>query len=295
MKPSRVASGIILKPQFFKELVDTEIKFSEYVPSLLKSINNHPKLNEEQNILLTSMVNAVNMNNTTNFKKVYSKLKDSISVNTLNTDFSEMLGPIAIIRKRLLPISDLDATVFFPSRGNEPLLDYKIITESKTYKISAKSGDSTNTLKPTDVLNLIDHEERLKAKYAKTTQYKILKILKENSWKEGPIKALFSLKGKGFSETDWLKTDKYTEDTRQASENSLVKISRETLDFTPLFTEATSLKVFYVKFKMDTSGEMKWDLLKDEPNRQSNLKRITFRSKNYKGRSNGDKLGFQPK
>jgi hypothetical protein len=295
MKPSRVSSGILLKPQFFSGLVDQYIDLGSYHNILIHAINTNNKLSEDQQLLLISLVNAVKTNDYNKFKNIFSSLKNTISLNTINNDFGELLGPIAIVSKKLLPISASGSKVFFPARGNEPLLDYKIITASKVYKISAKSGDSTNTLKPGDVLSLIDAEPKLYTKYSNSLQYKVLNALKDNTWKQGPIEALSILKDNGFKEANWLESKTYTEKIRQESENTLVKISRESLDFTEMFHDATRLKVFYVKFKLDENGAAKWDILKDDKNRNEKIKKINFRSKNFVGRSNGDKLGFQPK
>ena len=46
---------------------------------------------------------------------------------------------------------------------------------------------------------------------------------------------------------------------------------------------------------MGSDGIPVWEILKDNANRPEAKKRIEFRSKNYVGRPNGDKLGFQPK
>lgn len=295
MKPSRTAAGIILKPQFFPELLDKDIPLNSYPALLLSSIKNSGKLSDDQKLLLNSLVHAVDSNDYSNFSNTFLALKDSIPINTINNDFSELLGPIAIARKQMLPISSSKSKVMFPGRGNEPLLDYKITSDNTVYKISAKSGDSTNTLKPGDVLQLIDAETKLKSKYSNTLQYKVLKLLKNNTWKQGPIEALNLLKSARIPDAMWLKSKQYTEQIRQMAENSLVKISRETLDFTELFRDATNLKVYYVKFKLGQDGMVKWDMIRDDKNRQSGVKKIVFRSKNFVGRSNGDKLGFQPK
>lgn len=301
MKPTRTASGLVLKPSLFKSIVDTYINFRDLPNKILTDIETHKDLSIDQKTLLISLVKyhmTFSDADYTEFKKVYASLKDSIQINTINNDFGEVLGPLAVIIKQLISIDPSDAKIFYPSRSNEPLLDYKIMTGSgssaKIYKISAKSGDTTNTLKPGDVYKLIESEPALKQKYSSTDQYQVVKLLTENTWKQGPITALNYLKQKGYTEANWLKTTDYTEQTRQASENSLVAISKSKLDFTNMFKDATNSKVYYVKFKLEDTGEIKWEILKDETNRNSAVKNIYLRSKNFVGRPNGDKLGFQP-
>jgi hypothetical protein len=104
------------------------------------------------------------------------------------------------------------------------------------------------------------------------------------------------MKKNGFKQAfDWLKNDDYTEEVRQKCEDTIVQISRESLDFTPIFADATNTKVFYIKFRMGNDGNAEWKLVetpKEKKEQDKLKKRVTFRSKNYVGRA-GDKLGFQ--
>lgn len=299
-KPEKTASGIVLKPSFFDGITDTDIPLSQYASRVENAIQTNSVLSGQQKQLLLALLKyhvTFSPIDLANLKKTFNSLKETLPINTINNDFGEVLGPLAIHKKKLLPINLRTCTVFIPSRSNEPLLDYKIYDrDSKTeYKISAKSGDTTNTLKPGDVIMLIDQSENMKKKHQSTNQYKVLKLLSENSWKEGPILALDYLRGKNFKEAKWLESVNYTEPRRQQSENSLVQISKQSLDFTDIYTDATNAKVYYVKFMIGQSGVPEWDILLDSENRPKVKQRIEFRSKNFVGRPNGDKLGFQPK
>lgn len=297
-KPEKVAGGVILKPNFFKGVTDTEIPMSTYADTLINSIENNSKLDAQQKQLLISLTEYHRKFDATkgaNFKKIYSNFKETIPLSTINNDFSELLGPLAVINKKLLPLTMSKTKAFIPDRGNEPLLDYKLISGSDIYKISAKSGDTTNTLKPGDVFSLINAEAALLKRHSKTIQYQVLEILTNNSWKQGPITAVNFLKKNGIKEAKWITSNEYSEPMRQQSENTLVDISKTSLDFTKLYEDATNAKVYYVKFRMDQSGAIKWEILKDSKDRPEVKKRIVFRSKNFVGRPNGDKLGFQPK
>jgi hypothetical protein len=134
----------------------------------------------------------------------------------------------------------------------------------------------------------------MKEKHRNSDQYNVIKLLAENTWKAGPILALNYLKSKGFSDASWLNSTDYTEPSRQQSENSLMKISKETLNFNEIYFDATNAKIYYVKFLLGISGDPSWKILTDAENRPKIDKRVAFRSKNYVGRPNGDKLGFQP-
>lgn len=299
LKPAKTAGGIILKPQFFTGITDSDISFSSYYSTLITSIQDSKKLDNQQKSLLVDLVDyhtSFSSQALAKWKKSFKASGSCIPVNTINTDFGEILGPMAIINKQLLPIDGKKAKVFLPYAGNYPLLDYIIKTDKKQYNISAKSGDSTNTLKPSDVKKLIDDSAVLKKKYTNTPQYNVIKILSENTWKQGPIEALMYLKGQNYSEAKWLKNATYSEPIRQKAENTIVEISKASLNFTEMYADATDAKVYYVKFKLLPDGTPEWKLVdttQDAANRPKATKRVAFRSKNYAGRPNGDKLGFQ--
>lgn len=298
LKPAKTAGGIILKPQFFSGITDKDISYSSYYSTIVESIQDSTKLDTQQKTLLMDLVEyhaSFSAQSLAKWKKTFKASGDCIPVNTINTDFSEVLGPFAVIQK-LLPVNARTAKVFLPYAGNYPLVDYLIKTNSKQYNISAKSGDTTNTLKPSDVKKLIDASDVLVKKYKNSVQYQVITILTENTWKQGPIEALIYLKGQNYAAAKWIKQNVYSEPVRQQAENSIVEISRTELDFTEMYKDATDAKVYYVKFKLLPDGTPEWKLVEntqDEQNRPKATKRIAFRSKNYVGRPNGDKLGFQ--
>lgn len=303
LKPERVAGSLILKPGLFGDgrlkIVDEDIPFSEYYGRLVSCINATEKLSDEQKEVLLSIVEFTRSNNAktkAKMSKVLRALGGTLQLSTINNDFGEVLGPIAIQANGLLPIDYDSAVVRVPGRSNEPLLDYKITDSNKEFKISAKSGTTTNTLKPGDVISLVEGDRTLSKKWKKTPQFKVLEILNEGSTKQGPIDAAMWLKENGYDEEfKWLKKSTYTEEVRQKAEDTIVRISRESLDFTPIFKDATESKVYYVKFRMAMTGDTEWKLVetpKDKSDEKKTQKRVTFRSKNFVGRAK-DKLGFQ--
>ena len=303
LKPIKLAGSLILKPSFFgtsnNNIVDKEIPFGSYYNALIVAIGSTNKLSDEQKEVLISIAEytqSPNPSTKSKMKKMMNFLGQTIQINTINNDYGESLGPLAIRANGLLPIDFKSAVVKIPSRSNEPLLDYIIKDKNREYKISAKSGTTTNTLKPGDVLSLIDGNDTLKKKWSKTPQYQIIKLLNEGSTKQGPITTAMWMKNNGFEDYfKWLKKDAYTEEVRQKCEDAIVAISREALDFTPIFKDATSSKVYYVKFRITVMGDSQWELVetpKDETEKKKTEKRVTFRSKNFVGRPK-DKLGFQ--
>ena len=303
LKPESTAGSLILKPNLFgsatNKVVDVDIPYGSYRGRLVSAIDQTTKLNEVQKDFLKLLVDYTASPSSATKTKIAKLLTGGligIQINTINNDFGEVLGPIAVMTKGFLPIDSKSAVVRIPARSNEPLLDYKITDKNREYKISAKSGETTNTLKPGDVVALIKGSKKLYSKWKDTPQFKLIEILDTESTKQGPISAGMYLKKNGFkSYFDWLKNEQYTEEVRQQAEDTIVKISREALDMTPIFADATNTKVFYVKFKLSISGDMEWKLVetpKDKQNDAATKKRVTFRSKNYVGRP-GDKLGFQ--
>jgi hypothetical protein len=121
-------------------------------------------------------------------------------------------------------------------------------------------------------------------------------MLDKGTTKQGPIDTALWLKKNGYeSYFDWLESRDYTEETRQKSEDTIVKISREALSFTEIFSDATKAKIYYIKFRMYTGGNMEWKLVEtpiDKKDEKIVKKGVYFRSKNYVGRAK-DKLGFQ--
>ena len=303
LKPEKVASSIILKPGLFGDskttLVDIDIPFAQYYSAVTSAIRVTDKLSDEQKEVLLAITEHTRTNTSVSKSKMSKTLRNlgnTLPINTINNDFGEILGPIAIQANGLLPIDYKSAVVRVPGRSNEPLLDYKITDKNKEFKISAKSGTTTNTLKPNDVIQLIKSDKKLYKKWKSTTEFQLLEILNAGSTKQGPIDAGIWLKENGFEEEfKWLKKAAYSEEVRQKAEDTIVKISRESLDFTPIFKDATESKVYYVKFRMTMTGDTEWKLVetpKDEKEEKKTKKRVSFRSKNFIGRAK-DKLGFQ--
>lgn len=302
LKPLRTGGNIILKPKFFDtgsvRLTDVKIPHSIYYRKLLDAVEANKKLDSLQKAILINLIEDSYKNNIHTTQSVRNSMKqllEILDISTINNDFGELLGPLSIESRKLLPIKFQSAKVFIPGRSNEPLLDYKIEDSSKEYKISAKSGGTTNTLKPGDVVKLIEADSKLRRKWKGKIEFDILEILNDNGWRQGPIEACFYLKKKGLykDEVGWMQDSQYTEETRQECENILVKLSREKIDFTPIFVDATTAQIYYVNFRLDPSGKITWKLVETTDKDQKNIKRIKFRSKNFIGRPNGEKLGFQ--
>lgn len=121
------------------------------------------------------------------------------TIGQISKNFGEILGPIAITHKGSDLFSNMKITtkdkILFPIRGNEPLVDFYILKGGKKIPFSAKSGKSTtNTVKPNDVIRLMDADPAAKKKWGDSPEAKVLNDLHNNSGVDGPIVAAFNIK-----------------------------------------------------------------------------------------------------
>lgn len=184
-KPRSRYEGIF-KPQAFG-LANQEFTLFNYISSLKNAIESRSDIKGElQEYLLALVDYAVNGSSPSEFDVT------DLPLNQIRNDFGECIGPIYSIKRGLvghnLGISDT-SKIYIPGRPNEPLLDYFIITNNKQIKVSAKSeGVSSNTLKPANIVPLVEQNTSLYNEVRNTTEYQIIKTIDNNSMIMGPIK-----------------------------------------------------------------------------------------------------------
>lgn len=114
----------------------------------------------------------------------------STDINDIKNYFAEVAAPILILKQKMLPIDKM-TKVFFSDSDTERLYDFKLFHRNEEILISNKQlKGGTNTLKPGDVVRLVDEDEYLKKKWQKTKYYKVFKILDESNVISGPIRAV---------------------------------------------------------------------------------------------------------
>jgi hypothetical protein len=135
-------------------------------------------------------------------KKHYSLHKKDINskMSEIKNDFGEILGGIASVNLELLKkfyknVPFNKGLLEYPRAANEPLKDYSIHVDDREYTISAKvSGTTSNTVKPQDIISLIEKSKVIRPERKKELQssleYNILKILQEENTVRGPAAAL---------------------------------------------------------------------------------------------------------
>jgi Ni,Fe-hydrogenase III small subunit len=153
--------------------------------------------------LLVEHHNNPTTNSKEKIKKHYLANKAAINkqMSPIKNDFGEILGGIATVNQELLkkfyskvPFKT-KGSLEYPTAANEPLKDYSVYVGSDEYIISAKvAGSTSNTVKPQDVISLIEKSKVIPPKRKKelqsTLEYNLLKILQEENVLRGPAAAL---------------------------------------------------------------------------------------------------------
>jgi len=296
-----------LKPQAFG-ITGKALSFSAYKKLLLQNIEDRKDLSSEYKLYLGLLVDYWSRSNASSKKiiDIFSTVKDLISINDINKDFGEIIGPLAILSRNLFKNTfakvDTTSLIEIPTRPNEPLVDYYIITKNNKINVSAKSGASTNTVKAKDILTLLESSKKI-TEFLNTAEYKVLSAISKNTVLKGPVEALKILLKTNENFEKWktnniyLKTKKLPTDIEimYESEKYLSSESKTgyKLNFTDIFTKAIEDKVIYVKFKLNNTGEGEFNIITSNDLKEvSSGKRQFLRSKNGYSRAS-DQLGIQ--
>lgn len=168
-----------LKPSQFLGKKETWDNIQDYKNDLIEGIDKfeHKSITDDHKTLLKNLIENPDENcfRNTKFKKK-SDVGTSIA-NKIIKDFGEAIGPIKILNTPdFLPWINNMSELYIPSAKNEPLFDYRITDkDGVVHKISAKTtGKTTNTVKPHDVLKII--EDALKNKSVKNIMQKLFDI-----------------------------------------------------------------------------------------------------------------------
>lgn len=328
----RSSTAASLKPQAFG-VKDTEYSFKSYAKLIRENIEERKELTGDVRAYLSALIDYCddpNGKNKLEAQKCYSSAK-AIPVSDIVKDFGEVAGPFGVLSNKLIKgLTETNTAVFIPSRPNEPLMDYSVINTSKNrrYIISAKSGTTSNVVKPGDIINLLNKTPAKKTKWQRTIQYKVLEILSGASILHGPILVAAYLTGEGFNEfggitkkaaddfvakakgssstaynkslfskfisgNEYLKKKKSptANEIMYECEKAIANLSKTPkLDFTKLFREAVDQQIYYIKFSIDNTGVPEFDLIGDTPEEVKS--KVFLRSKNGYTRAS-DRIGIQ--
>lgn len=247
--------------------------------------------------------------------------------------FAEVMGPIWCHEQGLIPgVKSHDHTFFEPSSNQ--LYDFKVYRGEDPVLISNKRKHGVaNTLKPSDLIRLIERNPDLARKWRSSQPYHAIRILDENSVVSGPIKVMsrvypYTL---GISEQDYhqvirqltrnevildnvpdsimdlINNDSLAssqfETTQQVTgtmvnfifEKILIDMSKNDPLYNELFVDATDGNILILKFDLDRKGNMYFDI--EDP--KNSDRSAIFRSKqgierrDLTGKLKLDKLGLE--
>lgn len=322
-KPGVKSSGAAsLKPQAFGVSDNRNYSIDEYTKLILNNIEERKDLSPEIKIYLKALVDHSSEKlSDAKLAKIYREVSSDLPLNDIKKDFGEVVGPIAIYRKKLFANKKIALSsrvkVQVPLRPNEPLMDYALIDGDTTYIISAKSGETTNVVKPKDIIDLLSKNPKMLKKWKTTKEYNVLNLLTDNITLIGPIKAV------GFMEPDLIDYDNIGQTARDFNQESVAKFINQNeylskkskptineimyecekyiqkksssgeLDINSIFADSISSSVIYVKFDISSNGTGSWDVIvSDDIKKQKSGKKAYLRTKNGYTRA-ADKMGVQ--
>lgn len=326
-------TGIKLKPQNFQSVLNnsSDLSAEDLAEALVNDLDDRDDLPEELSDYLKELAKYYGGLQGGSLQKIKQTYSNSLpGLNQVQTDYGEMLGAMACLTQGITKINfGRNPKITFPLRGNEPVADYYIVSGERRYAISAKSGDTTNTLKPGDVLSLLE-SNGLTSKWSRKKDYKFVQMADENTTAVFPFKAInffypgtlsddaisqveSQFKLSKFSSKDYdnylfnnlhakLKTRKLRGSYEQPTigklyydtESLVVSLANEQTDPNSLFKDATSGLVTYVRFKLNNDGTGNFDVKTGEVLQESpSTKAVKWRSKNSQNRAS-DKIGLQP-
>lgn len=267
----------------------------------------------------------------------------SINVDNLNATemgyiknyFAEVMGPIWSQEYKLIPGLRASDRTFFSTSDTETLYDFKVFRNSEEILVSNKQKKGgTNTLKPGDVIRLVNDNQALRRKWRNTKYYTVFEILKNANVVSGPIRAVSECYPKELAIT---KAD-YTKIINQLTQNDvvlkdvpesimrmvrndeaafahykkkravtgtminflfekvLINISAKDENYHNLFVDVTNGNVLFLKFDLSNRGKVYFGIERpqDSPKKAKLRSKQGVERRSSKGLLKLDKLGFQP-
>lgn len=298
------------------------LRINEYIAILLENISNGDLEPSLKNYLQGLVMYYAKKEPLSYLNKYYSP---NLPFNQIKKDFGELLGPLAIIKDNLLESKGINipsnATIFFPIRSNEPLLDYKIKTGDKEYSISSKTAQKfTNVIKPASIIQLLSTDKKILNKWQNTIQFSILKQLNEGTIVSGPIMAasnfpdgpspeaavdVMNRSTRGYNDFSYdynlmqpfIDSNKYLKERGNSAtlneimyeaEKIISASSKNNIKYDKIFKDAILNQLIYVKFSINGKTPLFTSLVSSDFKENN----VYLRSKNSHQRRK-DKMGIQ--
>ena len=319
LQKPRSIGRIDLKPQAFG-LGGATFTLSTYLTTVKSAINSRDDIQGDLNDYLIDLVKQVEFGS----NSISGYDLTELPMGSILSDFGEVLGPIFCIKTGLSKFNlgvNQSSTVFFPSAGAEPLLDYFIRTSQDTYKISAKAKGTSNTLKMNSLVPPLLSDNILRVRHQNTLEFRLMQTIHDNSINMGSIlgcslvgiisqSAAASVSGLRGNNTiisdnakqlfqNLISSDSRLRDKRDITlrnisylcEKKLVEFTKGTMvsqRLTNIVKDILNNEIFFVKMDID-NGVPRFNVSSTTDRSISNLH---FRTKNGYD-STSDKLGFK--
>ena len=269
------------KPQKLGLTLDQDIPLSKAKEELVAGINNSAKLDDDQRKVLIYLVTNENQPTEEEINRVFS---NKLFYNEILKNLGEILG--ALIYGNLINATE----VFFPGKGNYPMIDYILTTPEGKVRVSAKTSKGVgNTIKLADLAIAVANQNgKIDA-----DRQKIVDIINSNSVLNGAIELVKEFGSDAIKKQteeflaahpDFPKLDREGHQARIEIEKNIIKELNSKFNFTDLFNQYVDVK--YVKYQL-TVPSLKQDVKLIE---SGNFK-VRLHSKNSAGHDS-DKIGL---
>ena len=197
-----------MKPQDFEGIAGVKLGFNAYYRKVLQAIEKRDDMPMVLKNYLTELTEYCMHHGPADRRELteaYAELTKTeyiTCMSDIEKDFSEITAPLCVLERgsnelAALGFPELDkatGSVFIPVEGNYALIDFILYDkDDREYQFSVKKiGGTTNVVKPQDIIKLLDKSPNAKwvKEYKKTFEFKLLKVLAENTTRVGPFKAL---------------------------------------------------------------------------------------------------------
>ena len=280
-----------LKPQSLGITTDQFISINQAKKELINGLKNHKVLSDEQKEFAIGLVNG---RNTLSPEETKDILDDNGFINEVLKNLGEIVGAIEYAKK-------VGGTaLYFFSKGNEPLVDYKVKTKDKIIDVSAKTskgkgnliklGDVYKKTKDAKIKLNPEYKEFFETSTAKNPRISIGLMNLISKYGSREVKELYRkfLKANpGYLDKSRADGSKYGYDsqTRTFIERQFIKDLNKKFDFNNLFRKAVDIP--YVKYDFDRNTLK--PIIKVIQGEDFN---VYLGTKNSKGHD-GEGIGFQ--
>jgi hypothetical protein len=264
------------KPQDLGITADEDISIDQLKQEAAVGINANQQISDTQKKFLLQLLNGV-VDLTPEEKQEI--LAERNFLNQVIKNLGEVYGAISYAQEIKAP------TIFYPSVGNYPLIDYILKKDDKNIPVSAKSAAGKgNVVKLGDIKKLVgDNDIDSDKKF-------IIDTISSESAKTGPLKLIdkfgderLKQEYKEFLQNnpEFPKTG-FDVNERLRLEREIIKQINAKIDFSDIFNEFVN--VIYVKYGLDTDLQPFFKPI------QSGTFKVKLRSKNSPNHE--EKIGF---